>query len=205
MPVAWEVACSPSRAANRIATGSAASAPGDEREGRLRLGIEPLRVVDQDDERPRVRGGGEEAPSVAPPTVRRSGGRALAAPRIVSIASAWAGVSARATEEGRITSASPANAISPFDLDPARLDDHGLVGAGAGMFEQRRLADPRLAPHNQGAAVPADRRRDNRRDHRLLACPADRHGANRLGFPGRERPRPCTTVNACSRSRTRNT
>ncbi len=64
---------------------------------------------------------------------------------------------------------------SRLGLDPGRVENRHAGGLPAGVVQQRRLADPRLTQEEQHAALPAARVRDQRVDDGPLAVASVEH------------------------------
>ena len=161
-----------SRAANTIPTGSASSRRATKRQRQRRGLIEPLRVVDDAQQRTLLGHLREQAR--APPARRGTDPAAAPALRPNTISSAWrcgAGSRSSRSSIGAHSWCRPANASSISDSTPTARATRQVRRRLDQVLEQRRLPDPGLAPQDQRPALALADVREQRVQHRALVGP----------------------------------
>ena len=176
--------------------------PRCERERLGRRIVEPVGVVDDAEQRPLFGGSREQAQH------RRADGQAFRCrPFLDRERSPQRGrLRLRELVDGRHGRAQQLLRACECDLgfrfDAERAQDVEVAGSSHGMLEQRALADPRLAPKDEGGASPCASRVQQRVDARALVVAAEQHArdsvtpgnARTRDFPRRERAAADATI-----------
>ena len=146
--------------------------PGDEGQCLRGRPVEPLGVVDQTDQRLLIGGLGQQAEHGQPDEEAVGGGGGAETEGGGEGVTLGRGEPVEVVEHRRAQLVEPGERQLHLRLDACRPGDATRRRARRQHVEQRRLADPGLAPQHQDAALPADDRRDEAAQDVALALAA---------------------------------
>jgi len=181
------------RAPNTNATGSVLQAAGDEGQHLRRLAVEPLRVVDDTEDRPlrrQLRHQAQPGQADQQPIRGRAGHEPEGDPQSVPL---------RLRQRVQPDQAGGAELVEgrerklPLGLVAHRPQHLEPLGRADGVLQQRRLANARLTVDHECSAVAAARPDQQSVEHLALACPPEQHRPQIASSPGSlaNRPRDC--------------